>query len=218
MSTSTLLRHPKVKQHGAVLMVMLVIMVAGVATVFVGGLSSSTLKNARQETSTTALVQAKEALIGYAVAYGDANANKTHGYLPCPDVNEAGITPEGIEHGNCGATDANTIGRLPWKSLGLPPLQDGAGECLWYAVSGTYKNNPKTSSMMNWDNTGKLKVFSTDGNEIAADEIVAVVIAPGSTSFNNTPSQDRSGTIAPFCGGNFNPFAYLDNDTAHNIN
>ena len=34
------------------------------------------------------------------------------------------------------------MGRLPWKTLGLDALKAGPGECLWYAVSGTYKNSP----------------------------------------------------------------------------
>lgn len=198
-------------------MVMLVILVMGAAAFLVNALNSSAIKLSRQDATSTALAQAKEALIGYAVTYGDVNANQAHGYLPCPDsLGTLGI--EGNEDPNCGVTDANSIGRLPWKSLGLPPLHDGAGECLWYAVSGTYKNNPKTSTRMNWDNTGKLQVFSADGNEIATNEIVAVVIAPSAVISDNTPTQDRSGTAAPICGGNYTPAAYLDNDTAHNIN
>lgn len=206
------------RQRGAALIIMLVIVVMGAATALVSSLSTTALKNARQETTSTVLAQAKDALIGFAVTYSDMNTGNTHGYLPCPDVNETGITQEGIEHGNCGVTNANTLGRLPWKSLGLSPLRDSMGECLWYAVSGTYKNHPKTTSTMNWDNTGKLKVYSADGNEIAPDEIVAVVIAPGSVSPTNSPAQDRSGTVAPICGGNYTPAAYLDNDTIHNIN
>jgi len=211
------LRHRPHRQRGAALIIMLVIVVMGAASILVSSLSTTAVKNARQETTAAALAQAKEALIGYAVTYSDMNTGDTHGYLPCPDVNETGITPEGIEHGNCGVTNANTLGRLPWKSLGLSPLRDSTGECLWYAVSGTYKNNPKTTSTMNWDNTGKLKVYSADGNEIAPDEIVAVVIAPGSVSATNNPAQDRSGTYAPVCGGNYTPAAYLDNDTIHSI-
>jgi hypothetical protein len=33
------------------------------------------------------------------------------------------------------------MGRLPRKTPGLDALKDGSGECLWYAVSGTYKNS-----------------------------------------------------------------------------
>ncbi|HUW25480.1 MAG TPA: hypothetical protein VMW07_03020 [Gallionella sp.] len=215
----------KADQRGAVLLLMLIIVVLGVTAALVGSLSTTALKNARQEKTAAALAQAKEALIGYAITYGDnhpvdlTKPREPHGYLPCPDPNgtAGGSNPEGSSE-TCGDAETNTLGRLPWRTLGLPITRDGTGECLWYAVSGTYKNNPKTASTMNWDNTGKLKVYSADGNEISPDEIIAVVIAPGPVSTTNNPVQDRSGTSAPICGGNYNPAAYLDNDTLHNIN
>lgn len=204
-------------QRGAALIVMMVVVVTGAAAVLVSSLGTTKLKNARQEKTATALALAKEALIGYAITYGDTHSGETHGYLPCPDMNgDAGGNPEGSSE-TCGTKDTDTLGRLPWKTLGLPPPRDSAGECLWYAVSGTYKNNPKTTSTMNWDNAGKLKVFSADGTEIAADEIVAVVIAPGPVSATNNPVQDRAGADAPVCGGNYTPAAYLDNDPVHNM-
>ena len=200
-------------------MVMLVIMVMGAAAVLLGSFSSTALENVRQEKTSAALALAKDALIGYAVTYGDMHAGETYGHLPCPDMDgQAGGNPVEGTAETCGTKDANTMGRMPWRTLGLPAPRDGTGECLWYAVSGSYKNNPKTSSTMNWDNTGKLRVYSTDGNEIAPDEIVAVVIATGAVSPTNTPAQDRSGTNAPTCGGNYTHAAYLDNDTLHSIN
>jgi len=68
---------------------------------------------------------------------------------------------------------------------------------------------------MNWDNEGQLQVYGSDGNEILAKEVVAVVIAPGASTSSNS---NRSGSSAPVCGGNYTPAAYLDNDTAHSIN
>lgn len=205
------------RQRGAALIVMMVVVVTGAAAALVSSLGTTKLKNARQEKTATALALAKDALIGYAITYGDTHSGETHGYLPCPDMNgNAGGNPEGSSE-TCGAAGADALGRLPWKTLGLPTPRDSTGECLWYAVSGTYKNNPKTTSTMNWDNTGKLKLFSAEGTEIAADEIVAVVIAPGPVSATNNPVQDRAGTDAPICGGNYAPAAYLDNDTIHNV-
>lgn len=206
------------RQRGFALIVMMVIVVTGAAAALVSSLGTTAMNNARQKKTSVALAQARDALLGYAITYGDTHAGETHGYLPCPDMNgDAGGNPEGSSE-TCGTTDANTLGRLPWKTLGLPTPRDSAGECLWYAVSGTYKNNPKTTSKMNWDNTGKLKVYSADGNEISPDEIVAVIIAPGPVSVTNNPVQDRSGIHAPVCGGNYTPAAYLDNDTIHDIN
>jgi hypothetical protein len=204
-------------------MVMAVILVMGLAAALLGALSHSYMKNQRIRDTSATLQRAKEALIGYAITYADNNppipsnpAGNAFGYLPCPDLNASGVTDEGIQHGTCGPTDVNSIGRFPWKSLGLPALRDSDGECLWYAVSGSYKNYPKTSTAMNWDNTGKLQLFDSSGTEVLANEIVAVIIAPHGPS--STMTQDRSGTSAPICGGNYNPAAYLDNDTTHSIN
>jgi len=198
------------KQRGAALMVMLVIIVMGATTFLVSTLGSAAIKISHDESTSIALAQAKEALIGYAVTYGDANPMSTHGFLPCPDAGGL-LAEEGQESANCGAIDADQIGRLPWKSLGLPPLKDGNGECLWYAVSGTYKSNPATNIPMNWDNTGNLKTYTEQGTQIEANEIVAVIFSPGPVS-----SQDRSGIVtAPICGGNYNPANYLDNDPNH---
>ncbi|MDZ4201902.1 MAG: hypothetical protein U1C96_07130 [Gallionella sp.] len=200
------------------LVIMLVILVTGIAAVMAGSLNRVAINNARQEHTSLVLAQAKEALIGYAVTYGDTHPGEAHGYLPCPDMNgDAGGNPEGSSE-TCGGTDKNTMGRLPWRTLQLPTLRDSEGECLWYAVSGSYKNNPKSSVPMNWDNTGKLKLHAAEGGEISPDEIVAVIIAPGRALPDHIPSQDRHGTAAPVCGGNYTPAAYLDHDTVHALN
>lgn len=209
----------KARQRGAALLVTLVIVVMGIAAALVGSLSTTALKNARQETTSTALAQAKEALIGYAITYGDKpdHVGKVHGYLPCPDPNGTGYgaNDEGSSE-TCGSKNVSAIGRLPWKTLGLPALRDGDGECLWYAVSGTYKNNPMTD-LMNWDTNGQFQVYAADGTRLDSNynQVVAVIFAPGSVqgSQNRTPSG-----AAPVCGGNYSASAYLDNNTAHSIN
>jgi type II secretory pathway pseudopilin PulG len=201
------------KQRGAVLMVMLVIMIVGIAAILVNSLSSTTLKNARQENTAAALAQAKDALIGFAITYGDTHSGQVHGYLPCPD--NAGGNPEGSAEPSCGSKDISVIGRLPWRTLDLSTLRDGDGECLWYAVSGTYKNNPNTD-LMNWDTNGQLQAFAPDGTLLTQpdNQVVAVIFAPGAAQ----SGQDRSGTTAPVCGGNYTAANYLDNDTVHSIN
>ncbi len=127
--------------------------------------------------------------------------------------------------GSCGASLVSAIGKLPWKTLGLDALKDGSGECLWYAVSGTYKNSPNgvsgsttTSNMMNWDTNGQFDVMDTNGTSFltgatADTNAVAVIIAPGSalSGQNRAPV---AGTTN--CGGNYTASAYLD--TANGIN
>ena len=112
------------RQRGAALMLMLVIVVMGIAAALVGSLSTTALKNARQETTAVALAQAKDALIGRAVS-----DNNMPGSLPCPDTNDDG-SAELLSGNDC----PSYIGRLPWKTLDLPDLRDGSGERLWYAL------------------------------------------------------------------------------------
>ena len=202
----------RVKQNGAVLMVMLVIMIVGIAAILVNSLTSSAVKTARQQTTVSALAQAKDALIGFAITYGDTHSGQVHGYLPCPDTSGS---PEGSPAPPCGNKNISVIGRLPWKTLDLSTLRDGDGECLWYAVSGTYKDSPKTD-LMNWDTNGQLQAFSSAGTLLTPpdNQVVAAIFAPGAP----LSGQDRSGLSAPVCGGNYTVTNYLDNDTVHSIN
>lgn len=204
---TSIFKRDRSKQHGAALMVMLVIMVLVIAVTLVKSLSSANLGNARHAATAAALAQAKAALIGYAITYGDTHAGKVHGYLPCPDPNgTAGANDEGSSE-TCGNKNVSAIGRLPWKTLGLPALRDGNGECLWYAVAGTYKNNPMTD-MMNWDTNGLLAILDANGTPVAQD-IVAVIFAPGTVLGNQNRAPDGT---APVCGGNYVATNYLDSD------
>lgn len=194
------------RQRGAIFLVTMVVMVLGVSTLLLGSLNNSAVQTARDNKTSAALAQAKEALIGYAITYADTHSNSVDGYLPCPNINAA--NGEGSAE-TCGSKNVSSIGRLPWRTLGLGTLRDGAGECLWYAVSGTYKNNPKTD-MMNWDTKGLLSVTDANGNTVS--DIVAVIFAPGTphNGQDRTPSGD-----APICGGNYTAANYLDNDGSH---
>lgn len=176
------------KQHGAVLMIMLVIMIVGIAAILVNSLTSSTVKTARQENTSAALAQAKDALIGYAVS--DPNRP---GELPCPDFNNDGmITLADYSGSNC----QSLIGRLPWITLGLPDLRDGSGEHLWYAISNSFHANG--SAILNSNTKGTLLVYSADGLSLqtqAGYNAVAVIFSPGSplsTQTRNTVTQQNS--------------------------
>ena len=205
------------RQRGAVLMVMLVILILGAAALLLNSLSSSTLRLERDNQTANALVQSKEALIGYAITYGDTHSN-VNGFLPCPDQGQNN-TADGDGNGSCAAKNINSIGKLPWKTLGLSPLKDGNGECFWYAVSGTFKNNPDTD-LMNWDNNGLFQIMAPDGisflaGSSAVNQAVAVIFSPGPPigTQSRTPA-----TNTPSCGGNYIPSNYLENDTIHSIN
>ena len=200
------------RQRGLALLMVLVLLVLGVVYVISAPLSAARLRAEREETSATALAQAKEALIAYALTYGEMHPNKVPGFLLCPETGNSAIaTPEGSADLSCGTKDTSAIGRLPWRTLGLPPLRDGSGECLWYAVSGSFKNNP-ASDMMNWDSNGQLAIKGADDNSFIAGTApeslaAAVVFAPGAA----TGKQDRSAVAkTSICGGNFDPRNYLE--------
>ena len=221
-SRATLTRKPS----GVALLVLLGLL-GLVAALFVAGFAGNLIRsNATDQRTANALAQAKEALIGYAANYPDEHSGRVFGYLPCPDTNGSGTGGEGTAVGTCGGTDVTVIGRLPWKTLELPPLRDGDGECLWYAVSGSFKNNPSTD-LMSWDTNGLITVMAPDSSNFVAGgsgstaiptrRAAAVIFAAGAI----LPSQDRSlaATNPPAnCGGNYNAANYLDTDTASAIN
>jgi type II secretory pathway pseudopilin PulG len=175
------------QQRGAVLMIMLVIMIVGIAAILVNSLSSAALKNARQETTSNALAQAKDALLGRAVS--DSNMP---GSLPCPDTNDDG-SAELLSGNNC----PSYIGRLPWKTLGLPDLRDGSGERLWYALSPAFRDD-NSAQPLNSNTKGTLLVYNTDGVSLqtqAGYNAVAVIFSPGSalgSQTRNTVAQQNS--------------------------
>lgn len=219
------------RQRGIALLILLAIIGMGIMFALVAGLNKSAgdLARARDLRTYSALAQAKAALIAYAVTYKDTHDNPgsssytVPGYLPCPDSGSS--ASEGQAASSCGSSLVSVIGRLPWKSLGLNALRDSSGECLWYAVSGTYKNNPNgvststtTSNMMNWDTNGQFNVMDSDGTTFLAGSTadtnaVAVILAPGSalSGQDRTPAAGTSN-----CGGNYTAAAYLE--TANGIN
>jgi hypothetical protein len=122
---------------------------------------------------------AREALLGYAVTYRETHSDEGYGYLPCPD-----LLGNGEAAATCGTTGVFALGLFPYKTLGLNDLRDGNDECLWYAVSGRFKNNPK-SELLNWDTQGELDINNPDdayrlgaANDLRGG-IVAIVFSPG---------------------------------------
>lgn len=204
-------------QSGAALMVMLVILIVGASAMLLNSLNSAKSRLARDRVTMDALAQAKEVLIGYAITYGDTSTNVS-GFLPCPDQGQNSTT-DGAANSSCSAKNISVMGKFPWKTLGTYPIKDGNGDCLWYAVSGSYKNKPDTD-LMNWDNNGLFQIMAPDGvNFLAGSTVdkqpVAIIFSPG-TSIG---SQSRtSATNTPSCGGNYTSSNYLDNDTVHGIN
>jgi type II secretory pathway pseudopilin PulG len=182
-------RPTQARQRGAALIVMLVITVMGAAAFLVSSLSRSALQIERDQKTSEALAQAKEALIGYAASV-DISGSKRPGDLPCPDTNNDGSSDTPCD------TQSSRLGRLPWKTLGLPDLRDASGERLWYAVSTNFKNSTRIGTL-NSDTAGTITVRSPDGNMIndatSGSGAAAVIIAPGDALQRQGGSmQDRS--------------------------
>ena len=191
-------------QHGSAVLIILTIIGIGAAFLLVSALNKANQQIQRDKMTTAALVQAKEALIGFAAIYRDTHANEVFGFLPCPDTNN-----DGQADPPCGAADVSVISRLPWRTLGLPALRDNAGECLWYAISGRGKDNLKTA-VFNWDATGQFIVQDAGGTTLAGttphERPLAVIFAPRMA----IGGQTRASAGASECGGNNTVAAYLD--------
>jgi type II secretory pathway pseudopilin PulG len=128
----------------------------------------------RDKRTASALVKAKEALIGYA-----ASDNNRPGSLPCPDADNNG-NAEPFDGSECPDYVAGSnvyVGRLPWRTLGLADTRDGNGERLWYAVSRTFARNPSCGAAcpLNSDTAGQLTVNGTP----SYTDAIAIVFASG---------------------------------------
>jgi len=208
-----MIANSKDQQSGVSLIFFILIIALGITAYSLNVFNASNVKAERERKSALALAEAKEALIGYASAYREKNLISGYvlGHLPCPDM---GTGTEGSEASSCGGSgnqDKSVIGKLPWKTLGIPPLRDGDGECLWYAVSGTFKANTKTN-LMNWDTLGQFQVLAADGISLingtqTTDRAVAIIFSPGSVLANQSRTA-VSGTNQ--CGGNYDAANYLD--------
>ena len=170
----------------------------------------STVALSGQKKTALALRHAKAGLIAYAVSYQERNPGR-FGVLPCPDMKIGGLLGEGVAHGSCRSRHAAALGRLPWRTLGIPPLRDAHGECLWYAVSGAVKSNP-AAWLLNADSRGSFVIQSADHRSASAatdpaHRAVAVVLAPGAA----LPGQQRVTVAgADICGGHDGAADYLE--------
>ncbi len=160
-------------QAGIAAVLLLVILVMGSLYALLSGVNTATaeLQQKRDDATTAALKQAKEALIARAAM--DANRP---GSLPCPDLvtNIAGNVPnDGVADLLAGPNCPSYIGRLPWRTLGLPDLRDSSGERLWYALSASFRD--ENTAVINSDTQGDLTVQGVS----PMANVVAIVFAPG---------------------------------------
>lgn len=201
------------KARGIALIVLLVLLSAILVGVLLAIAHSNALETQRPQRTALALAKAKEALIAYAVAVQPDTVAKRPGDLPCPDLDN-----DGHAELTC-ATAARRLGRLPWRTLGLPDLRDADGERLWYALSTRFQRTtvnqcptPGGALCLNSETPGTLSVRDAagqlihDGATTASDAAVtptgaiAVIFAPGPVlrRLGANAVQDRS------CAGDSN--------------
>lgn len=205
------------RQRGIALIILLVAVVLAVAVLLVNLGSGSAARARARENSMAMLQTAKEALLLHAWRYDQTHAGQPPGYLPCPDVNG-----DGIAELSCDIAGASVIGRLPWRTLGLHALRDQSGACLWYAVSGAYKNNPK--QVLTSDSDGQFVIRDGAGQTLAGavpGSLAMAVIFAAHTATNGQIRAITTATATP-CGsdtgtdtGNL-PANYLDTENGIN--
>lgn len=198
-------------QQGSILIaVLLILVIGGTGVMLSAGRLSARIQLQAQARSTVALAQARDALLGYAISYAEQHPGQGYGYLPCPDAANTGSARIGA----CNVRDHGAIGRFPYRTLGLSDVRDGWGDCLWYAVAGSVKNNPKPLAL-NWDSPGQFDLTDSAGRPLAAQggrtlRAVAVLLAPGLAN----ASQARPHASGRLCPGSNDAVAdlpaYLD--------
>ena len=182
----------------------------GLVAAFAAGLRGKRRRaSARERASDRALATRTKRCIAYATGR-PIDAASGPGYLPCPDLDD-----DGWAEATCGSHrgppgQAQRLGRLPWKTLGLPDLRDGYGERLWYAVSSKHKGllncGPNaacvdmgpdaalgTLTVRDATGTSCTTGASTIAQRASAGGAAAVVIAPGPPLERR---EDRAGTCA----------------------
>ena len=183
------------KQRGVALILVAAILGIGICAFVVTALNSAVLNEATlvRNRNAEVLQQAKTALIGHVAKQVLNLSESVPGRLPCPEsAADAGTTNEGTEAATCGDPlfpAQQTVGRLPWRTLGLDKLVDGASEPLWYAVSPNWVT-AAAAPVINGGTPGQLTIDAIGG-------VVAVIIAPGRPlTINPNANQLAAGCMA----------------------
>ncbi len=160
--------------HGGYVGILLIAVIGtAAATWFVTSFGANAVRIERERKTTAALALAKQALIGRA-----GIDNSVPGSLPCPDIvtHIAGsnMPDDGIADLFAGTNCPSYVGRLPWRTLGLPDLRDADGERLWYALAPNFRDYASLV-LINDTTIGTLSVSSAT----PVTNVAAIVFSPG---------------------------------------
>ncbi len=191
------------------LLAFLLILIAGASYMLINRLNKVSQTSSRDAQTQTALKQAKEILIGYAVTYPESHAGEGPGYLPCPDITNNGLSgTNGL--GSCSIAGGTSLRRFPHVTLEMNNITDASGETLWYAVSDNFRNNSKLVPL-NSETPGTLSLDRNADGVADEDDLVAVIIAPGD-SFNGQDRDLDDNAVANYLEGE-----NADGDTVFSI-
>lgn len=196
------------KQRGAVVILMAFIVGLAMTALLIRSFNTASIQAERDEDTMRALMQAKEAMVGWAVSYDEAP-----GQLPWPDRREV-TNPKNYDgHSDCSNSnfnllnslgEPNFLGQIPYIESTAPceiypgignRFQDSSGSNLWYAVSRNLVRDYSTSTNPKIhpgiiDNPSYPWMIVRDSNgAIVSDRVAVVIIAPGQAISN----QNRSG-------------------------
>jgi type II secretory pathway pseudopilin PulG len=172
------------------MLLLIAILALGAGAVFFSLYSPASRTANEGQTNAAVLAQARDALIGRA-----ASAASRPGSLPCPDTDN-----DGLENWDVGMTVcASYVGRLPWRTLGLPGLRDGSGERLWYALSPNFRDHASVQPL-NSDTAGQLTITGTG----SVSNFVAIIFAPGSARGSQVRNAANENNAAHYLDGENN--------------
>ncbi|WP_028455227.1 hypothetical protein [Chitinilyticum litopenaei] len=212
----------RARQHGAALLLLLFIVVLGTLSLLLGATGRQDADVRRRQQSMAALQQARQALIDWSVAQaGNAGVGNCAGggtgqacnpfELPCPDRNAPNLLAAGSSSLPCNGGAATRSGRLPWRTLDLPPLVDGYGESLWLVVDAAYakRNGANEARKVNHDALATLEVFDASGQCLTppGQRAVAVVFAPGPPLAGQSRPANSAADYLDAAGGRDNAVA-----------
>ena len=182
---------PLDSQRGAALLALVLALALGSGVMSIEWIEAAARSSHAARRTEAALAAARDALVGYAVSYPDQHAGRDGpGYLPCPDTNG-----NGSPNSPCRTA---SLGRLPWRRLGLHDPRDGAGERLWYALDRRFRANRYKHRPLNSETRADLVVDGRSG-------IAAVILAPGPALSFQDRDRDRSDPAQYLEGGNETP-------------
>ncbi len=195
----------KNSQQGAVLLLLMFAIIIGMASFFLVAYNNNKLSIQNDKETSETLGLAKQAILDYVTANYHLYQTGDYGFLPCPDTSAGASLSDGDEHKYCLNSHINSIGHLPWRTLGLSPLKDSSGECLWYVVTGLKKQDD-----INDTESGLIRLYSGDRiTEISdpSDPFVAAIIAPKTSLAYQARALNNQNVI---CEQSFDATDYLD--------